>query len=128
MLQIDKIIKCNEWLQDTEDFAHSSSISWLIDQMSKYCRSLAFVNNQMAEAKQALNMKKVDAYKHVINSNSFDAPASVIKDYVNSLIYEDQYHYDLCERTSRTLVHLIDALRTAISALKVEAQYNYGQT
>jgi hypothetical protein len=88
--------------------------------------SMAFVNNQMAIAKKALNEKKVTAYNNLIASSvaneQYFAP-SLAKDYISAKCSQEQYNYDLCERCSRSLVHTIDAIRTAISALKMEKEY-----
>lgn len=131
-LQIKRVEDCMEWLEScAEDYTATQSIGWLIDQMGMLCRSLAFANNQMAVAKKELNKKKVEAYNSLITSSvaneTYFAP-SLAKDYISGKIEQEQYNYDLCERCSRTLVHTIEALRTCISALKVEQQTtNYQQ-
>lgn len=121
-----------EWLEvSSEDYTASQSISWLIDQLGMLCSSLAFVNNQMAITKRILNEKKARTYESLAASNvanqEYFAP-SLAKDYIASKCSEEQYNYSLCERASRTIVHTIEALRTCISALKIEAQVtNYSQ-
>lgn len=123
-LDINRVESCAEWLESSaEDYTARQSIGWLIDQMGMLCRSLAFVNNQMAVSKKVLNEKKVIAYNSLIGSEvaneKYFAP-SLAKDYINGKLQQDQYNYDICERTSRTLVYTIEALRTCISALKEE--------
>lgn len=125
-LQIKRVEDCSEWLQSSaEDYTSHQSIGWLIDQMGQLCKSLAFVNNQMAISKRILNEKKVSAYNSLAGSSvanqEYFAP-SLAKDYIQGKVAEEQYNYDICERTSRTLFHTIDALRTCISALKAELQ------
>lgn len=124
-LKIERVEDCARWLEDGEAFTHSQSVSFLIDKLGELSISLAFINNQSAIAKQRLNLKKVDAYHTLLASNianeTYFAP-SLAKDYIASKCDQEQYDYDLCERTSRTLVHFIDAIRTAISALKMEMQ------
>lgn len=125
-LQIARIEDCMEWLESqAESYTASQSIAWLIDQMGMLCKSLAFVNNQMAVAKKLLNKKKVQAYNNLLCSsianNEFFSPM-IIKDYISARIEQEQYEYDICERCSRTVLHTIEALRTCISALKVESQ------
>lgn len=125
-LQINKVESCALWLEKSaDDYTASQSINWLIDQMGMLCGSLAFVNNQMAITKKLLNEKKVKEY-HTLKTSSeanqeYYSP-SLAKDYINGKCSQEQYNYDMCERTSRTIVHTIDALRTCISALKVEAE------
>lgn len=131
-LQIKRVEDCFEWLESTaEDYTATQSIGWLIDQMGMLCKSLAFTSNQMAVAKKELNKKKVDAYHTLISSSianeTFFAP-SLAKDYISAKTEEEQYNYDVCERCTRVLVHTIDAVRTCISALKMEQQTtNYQQ-
>lgn len=125
-LQIDNVEACLEWLETSaEDYTASQSINWLIDQMGMLCKALAFASNQMAVAKKELNQAKVKAYNTLVTSSIanevFFAP-SLAKDYISGKIDQEQYNYDVCERCSRVLVHTIDALRTCISALKVEQQ------
>ena len=113
-----------EWLEASADgYTASQSINWLIDQLGELCKAMPFINNQMAIAKYILNGNKVRAYNTLITSSvaneTFFAP-SLAKDYISSKVRDDQYNYDICERASRTIVHTIEAIRTAISALKEE--------
>lgn len=130
-LQINRVESCLEWLEKSaEDYTASQSINWLIDQMGQLCQSLAFIGNQMAVAKRMLNKAKVKAYNTLITSseaNRIYFSPMLAKDYVGAKIEKEQYDYDVCERCSRVLVHTIDALRTCISALKIETQsMSYG--
>lgn len=125
-LQIDRVESCMEWLEaSADDYTASQSIAWLIDQMGMLCKSLAFVNGQMAVAKKHLNKKKTDVYNNLVCSSvaneQYFSPM-LAKDYVSARIEQEQYNYDICERCSRTLLHTIEALRTCISALKEEAK------
>jgi hypothetical protein len=125
-LQIDRVEACMEWLESSaEDYTASQSIGWLIDHLGLLCKSLAFVGNQMAVAKKELNKAKVTAYNNLIASSianeQYFAP-SIAKDYIAAKCEQHQYNYDVCERCSRVLVHTIEALRTCISALKIEQQ------
>lgn len=120
-----------EWLETgADDYTASQSVSWLIDQMGMLCKALAFAGNQMAVAKKELGLIKTRAYESLVASSvaneQYFSP-SLAKDYIASKVCTAQYNYDICERCSRVLVHTIDALRTCISALKVETQYSsYG--
>jgi hypothetical protein len=125
-LQIDRVEDCLNWLQEGETFTHSQSVNFLIDKLGELTVSMAFVNNQMAVAKRILNQKKVAAYNNLIASSvaneTYFAP-SLAKDYISAKISQEQYDYDVCERCSRSIVHTIDSIRTAISALKLEKEY-----
>lgn len=122
---------CSNWLQEGETFTHSQSINFLIDKLGELSVSLAFINNQMAVAKRLLNNRKVEAYLTLVGSSvaneQYFAP-SLAKDYIAAQCATEAYNYDLCERTSRSIVHTIDAVRTAISALKEDMKtMNYQQ-
>ena len=125
-LQIKRVEDCIEWLESAADgYTATQSIAWLIDQVGMLCKSLAFVNNQMAVAKKVLNKKKVAAYNNLLGStlaNNETISPMLAKDYISGKIEQEQYDYDVCERCSRTLLHTIEALRTFISALKEEAK------
>jgi hypothetical protein len=125
-LQIKRVEDCMEWLiAQAEGYTATQSIAWLIDQMGELCKSLAFVNNQMAVAKRMLNKAKVRAYNTLVTSSEANREyysASLAKDYISAKIEQEQYDYDVCERCSRTILHTIEALRTCISALKEEAK------
>lgn len=124
MLQIKRVKDCLEWLEtQAEDYTGQQSITWYIDQLGILCKTMAFVNGQMAEAKMLLNNKKQRAYETLaassIANEKYFAP-SLARDYISSKCAIEQYEYDLCERCSRTVVHTIDALRSIISSLKEE--------
>lgn len=125
-LQIKRVEDCLEWLETAADgYIATQSIAWLIDQLGMLCKSLAFVNNQMAVAKKALNKAKIKAYNTLITSSEANKEyfsPMLAKDYIGAKIEQEQYDYDVCERCSKVLVHTIEALRTAISALKEEAK------
>lgn len=125
-LQINRVEDCMNWLINGEAYTHSQSVNFLIDKLGELNISMAFVNNQMAIAKAQLNAKKVTVYQNFIASsiaNQDYLSATLAKDYINAKLAKEFYDYDLCERCSRTLVHTIDSLRTAISALKLEKEY-----
>lgn len=123
-LQINRVEDCMEYLESAADgYTATQSIAWLIDQVGMLCKSLAFVNNQMAVAKKILNKRKVAAYNNLIGStlaNNETISPMLAKDYISAKIEQEQYDYDICERCSRTLLHTIEALRTCVSALKEE--------
>lgn len=124
-LQVKRIEDCTEWLERNADkYENVQSISNLIEDVGTLVKAMAFVNNQMAIAKKELNDAKERAYMKVLLSKNMFTSPSLVKDYANTLCSEEQYNYDLAERCSRTITHTIDALRTCISALKVEAQYS----
>lgn len=125
-LDIKRVENCLEWLETVaDDYRAVQSIAWFIDQIGTLCKTLAFVNGQMAVAKEKLNDRKVKAYETLIASSvaneTYFAP-SLAKDYISAKCKKEQYEFDICERCSRTVTHQIEALRSCLSALKVEAQ------
>lgn len=127
-LQPERVEGALIWLQnefDSTDEFKSQNIQSLIDRLNLLCNALPFVNSQMAISKKALNEAKVKAYHKLITSSAANEhyfSPSQGKDYVNALCSKEQYVYDNSERCSRTIIHLIDALRTCISALKEETR------
>lgn len=124
VLDIKRVEDCGEWLESAADgYTASQSVHWMIDQLGMLVKSMAFINGQMAIAKMVLNEKKRRAYELLVSSTvaeaSYFAP-SLAKDYISARVSEEQYNYDLCERTGRTIVHTVEALRSCISALKEE--------
>lgn len=127
-LQPERVEGALQWLQnefsETEEFK-TQNLQDLINRLNLLCNALPFVNSQMALAKKKLNEAKVKGYYDLITSSSanekYFAP-SLAKDFVAAKCSEEQYVYDVAERCSRTITHLIDALRTCISALKEETR------
>jgi hypothetical protein len=87
----------------------------------------------MAVSKEVLLERRSKAYNDLICSEvanaAYFAP-SLAKDYIASKCSKEQYEYDVCERTSRTIVHTLDCLRTCISSLREELKISSyaGQT
>lgn len=125
-MDIKRIESCMEWLQ-TIEVEKWQSTTMLTEFLWQLSTSLAFVNTQMAIAQRELNEKKVSAYHSLITSTTanekYFAP-SLAKDYVNAKLSTEQYNYDLCERCSRSIYHTIEAVRSGLSALKMELNYS----
>jgi hypothetical protein len=125
-LQVERIENCFTWLQnefDSTDEFKTQSIDTLIDKVNLLCNALPFINGQMALAKKLLNEAKVKAYYDLITSSTANEKyfsPSLGRDFVAAKCSKEAYGFDVAERCSRTIVHLIDALRTCISALKEE--------
>src|SRR5437762_8594069 len=117
-LEINKVQEVSNMLTNGEAFTHSQSTNFLIDKLGELTAHLAFVNEQMAVSKKILNKAKVKAYNSLVSSevaNELYFAPSLARDYVSGKLADDQFNYDLCERTSRSLVHTIDSVRTDIS-------------
>lgn len=127
-LQPERIEGALVWLSNEfaeEEEFKTQNLQGLIDRLNTLCNALPWVNSQMAIAKKKLNESKVKAYYKLMASQQaneqFFAP-SLAKDFVAAQCSEEQYVYDVAERCSRSIVHLADALRTCISALKEETR------
>jgi len=130
-VQANRLQSCMDWLDTNgKKYEQTQSLTILIDDAGKLTASLAFVNQQMAIAKRVLNKKKSEEYLNVeasLTAQGKSLSPMLMKDYVASKCYEEQFNYDLAERCSRTIVHTLDTLRTIISCLKEELkvlQYN----
>lgn len=124
-LQIERINSCNKWLEELSADIQVQSIAYYIESLNMLCKALPFINSQLALAKKILNDKKVAAYHALLTSSAANEQwfsASQGKDYVNARLAQEQYHYDLIERCSRSIVHIIDATRSILSALKEESK------
>lgn len=126
IINIKAIEKTLFGLSEAAQFTQTDDIGAMIDKLGEWSAQLAFVNAEWAKAKLALNRRKVEAYNTLSGSsvaNQVYYAPSLAKDYVSAKCMDENYQTDLCERASRSLVHSIDAIRTAISAMKLEAQY-----
>lgn len=123
-LQVSKLEDGLRWAEkEFEATGEVQSVDILIGKLDKLCSALPFANSQMAIAKREFNKAKSKAYNTYITSsiaNDVKFSPLILKDYIAAKLDAQQYAYDVAERLSRTIVHLIDAYRTAISALKQE--------
>lgn len=125
ILNIERVEGCLAWLEEMSDDVHVQSIAWYIEQINMLCKSLAFINGQMAVAAELLNERKTKAYETLVASSvaqeQYYAP-SLAKDYIASKCATVQYQFDICERASRSIVHILDSMRSCLSALKEETK------
>lgn len=102
---------------------HSQSTSSIIEVGMRFSGWVSFTGQQMAIAKRALNDKKTQMYNQFVfnhTARGITITPTMAKDYVSGKCAEEQYNYDLCERCNRSLVHVLDFLRSALSTLKQE--------
>lgn len=131
-LQISRIEDLLQWLEvSSQDITGTQSVGFLVDHIGQLCNSLAFANGQMAVAKTLLNKAKVSAYNTLVlsshSSQKYFAP-SLAKDFISAQCSKEQYSYDMAERASRTITHILDSLRTCVSALKEEIKISSYQS
>lgn len=121
--QLEKIESGFQWLQNEfEDIDTIQSIDTLIQKLNLLNSTLAWSGEQMAIAKFNYNKAKSQAYINLEDSNIANRgnrfSPMLAKDFVASACSQSAYAYDLTERFCRTIVHVADNIRTAISALK----------
>lgn len=122
-LQLSRLEAALQWVEkefkiEDEDTIQTQSLDVLIHRSNVLCAALPFANAQMAIAKKRYNHAKLNAYNEVIGK--IDLPPSLLKDYISAKLVNEQYGIDISERLSRTITHILDSLRTQISALKQE--------
>ncbi|MFB6456539.1 hypothetical protein ACE38W_14795 [Chitinophaga sp. Hz27] len=99
------------------------SITALIDLSGRLSAWLAFTGEQMAAAKREWRASTRKAYEsHVFSrvSQSLRISPSMATDYAKAKSGDNEATYEFCERVHRTITHIIDLVRTVISALKEE--------
>lgn len=111
-----------EWMnKEFQSTGTVPELETLIMRLDFISGKLPQINEMMALKKRALNDARAKAYQNFHFSSLAQkktvSPA-LAKDYIHSKCSQEQLEYDLYERCSRTIVHLIDGLRTSISALK----------
>lgn len=125
VLNIKRVEGCLAWLEEMNEDEKVQSIAWYIEQINTLCKSLAYINGQMATAQEILNEKKTKVYESLAASSvaqqEYFAP-SLARDYVKGKLSAEQYNYDICERCSRSIVHITEAYRSCLSALKEESK------
>lgn len=123
-LQIKRVEDCHEWLISiSTEYTSMQSIAFYIDQIGTLANSFAFINTQVAVAKEILNKNKKSAYESFMlgtKSVGLEYAPSLVKEYIASKLSDDQYNFDICDRCRSTINLTIEALRSLLSALKEE--------
>ncbi len=114
------------WLRNEFDnTGEIQSIDVLIQKLDNINSCLAWAGEQMAIAKRLHNEAKERIYVSVMGSLEAQGKKSfpsLVKDYVNTKCSTEEYNYDMAERFTRSLVHIAENIRTAVSALKEQAK------
>ena len=96
--------------------------AYLIDLTNKLARA----NYIMADYKRLMRKEKATNYLKLAASSQaqekYYAP-SLAKDFIDAQSSDLGFVFDLAERTSRTILHTMDGLRTIISSLKSERSF-----
>lgn len=121
-LDIERVRAINQEIEAIGPF-DTNSIGALIEAGVRLAGWLPWTGEQMALAKKQVNDKRAQAYNtHIFNQSArgLQVFPSIARDYVNAKCSEEQFNYDLCERCNRSLVHVLDLLRSVLSTLKEE--------
>jgi uncharacterized protein YbjQ (UPF0145 family) len=104
-------------------YSDVQSLNLLMEWGFKLQQWMAFAGSQQAECKLALHEARRKAMVNLIASlkaNGADLAISLQKQYVEDLCANENYQYELAQRTCRAAVHALDFTRSCISTLKTE--------
>jgi hypothetical protein len=124
-LDMNRILAINTEIESLGPM-ETNSTDALIEIGTRLAGYLPYTGQQMAMAKKIMLDKRAVTYEVLMSKTSI-LSASNMKDYIASKTSDDQYNYDVCERCNRSIVHVLDYLRSVLSTLKEEmkiSQYN----
>lgn len=92
--------------------------STIVSRLTKLVSHLARVGKMLAEVEYLLNERK----QRLMESEEIErySTPSMQKQYLDSLLKDEQYLYKCVERLGSSIVHQIDALRSQLSYFKTE--------
>lgn len=103
------------------------SISLLMDWGFKLNQWMAFAGSQQALCKRALHAARRQAMVNLtasLHANGAEMAISLQKQYVDDLCADENYNYELAQRTNRACVHALDFIRSCLSTLRQELALN----
>ncbi len=95
------------------------SIAACTEYGAKLAGWIAYTGLAKAQAKRDLLAKKGEALADILNRNDKLSP-SIIKEWVASKSKDEEYNYELADRTNAAATHQLDLIRSILSALKTE--------
>ena len=122
-LNIEYVVAINHEIQSMIP-DELQSIDVLNNLMLRFSTHLAFTGEQMAISKRIWRKELAKTYETFVISSEANASRverygkMVVQDYIKSKCGDMESQYEYIERTNKALTHSIDAIRTAISALK----------
>lgn len=99
------------------------SISELMDLGKKVASWMAYTGGEMARAKKAYLQSKKQAYKDALDklrSEGKEVAPSLVKDYVGTLVSDQEEYYLLCDRINAACTHYLTHINVCLSCLKEE--------
>ena len=97
------------------------SIAACTEYGAKLAGWIAYTGLAKAQAKRDLLAKKGEALAEILNRNDKLSP-SVIKEWVAAKSKDEEYNFELADRTNAAATHQLDLIRSILSALKTEMQ------
>ena len=112
--------KINNELQKVEP-ATFQTITACTEYGAKLAGWIAYTGEAKAMAKRDLLQKKRETIDKLLTENHRLTPA-MLKEYVTASVYEQEYIFELADRTNAAATHQLDLIRSILSALKTEMQ------
>ena len=110
--------KINNELQKV-DAATFQTITACTEYGAKLAGWIAYTGLAKAQAKRDLLAKKGEALADILNRNDKLSP-SVIKEWIAAKTNDEDYAFELADRTNAAATHQLDLVRSILSALKTE--------
>jgi endonuclease IV len=95
------------------------SISACTEYGSKLAAWIAYTGLAKAQAKRDLLQKKKETIENLLKENHRLTPAN-FKEYVAASVSNEEYNFELADRTNAAATHQLDLIRSILSALKTE--------
>jgi len=95
------------------------SIAACTEYGSKLAGWIAYTGLAKAQAKRDLLQKKGEALADILNRNDKLSP-SIVKEWISAKIMDEDYAFELADRTNAAATHQLDLVRSILSALKTE--------
>ena len=114
------ILKINQKLQEV-DPGTFQTITACTEYGAKLAGWIAYTGEAKAKAKRDLLAKKKLTIDSLLSENHRLTPA-IFKEYVTASVSEQEYIFELADRTNAAATHQLDLVRSILSALKTEMQ------
>lgn len=119
---MDKILQIEKELIEASP-ENIQSISALMELGGRIATYIAFTGSEVAKAKrELLNAKKTAYFKTMeqLKKEGKDVAPSLVKDYVGTMVSNEEERYLLCDRMNAACTHQLTFINVCISALKTE--------
>lgn len=121
--QINKELFAMQEFVESLDGSDTKNITVLSEILLSLSGKLARSANLVAEAGMIASTAKRKAYLNFSETakvNGFDFSASIVKDFVATQISEELQCYEYSQRINAAITHVMDSMRSILSAAKTE--------